>query len=74
MITGYLISSWTFFWFVDGEVTGWSFRNLDHQPSGYNQSGTYALKVGMQSPFFTLAGLFVSTESLKVLVKYLRKN
>ena len=28
---------WTFFWLVGGEITGWCFGNLNHQPSGSNQ-------------------------------------
>lgn len=31
-VSGCLISSWTLFWLVGGEVTGWSFKNLNHQP------------------------------------------
>ena len=33
-VTGCGISSWTVLWLVDGEVTGWCFRNLYCQPSG----------------------------------------
>ena len=32
----------TFFWLVDGEITGWCSRNLNHQTSGSNQSGVSA--------------------------------
>ena len=38
-IAGCVISSWTFFWLVGGGiVTGWCFRNLNHQAFGSNQS------------------------------------
>ena len=30
-----------------GELTGWCFSNLNHQPSGFNQSGFYVLVVSM---------------------------
>ena len=39
---GCLISLWVFFWLVAGEITGWCFRNLHHQPSGSSQSGSSA--------------------------------
>ena len=46
--TGCLISSWTFFWLVGGEVTGWYFWSQHHQPSGSNWSGVSVLVVSMQ--------------------------
>ena len=36
-----------FFWLVGAEVTGWYFRNLNHQPSSSYQSGVYMLVVSM---------------------------
>ena len=33
----------TFFWLPGGEVTGWCFRNLNYQPSYWNQSGIFVL-------------------------------
>ena len=38
-VVGYVISSWTFFWLVGGEVI----RNQHHQASGSSQSGVYVL-------------------------------
>ena len=40
----YVISFWTFFWLVGGEVT----RSQHPQPSGSNQSGVYVLVGSMQ--------------------------
>ena len=40
-------SLWTLFLLVGSEVTGWCFRNLNHQRSGSNQSGVYVLVVSM---------------------------
>ena len=37
----------TFFRLVGGEVTGWCFRNLNHQPPSSSQSGFYMLVVSM---------------------------
>ena len=47
-VTGYMISWCTILWFVDGEVTGWCYRNLNYQPSGSNQPEVYLLVVRMQ--------------------------
>ena len=38
-VAGYVIRSWTFFWLVDGEVTG----SQHHQPFGSSWSGVYVL-------------------------------
>ena len=46
-VVEYEISLWTSFWLIDGEVTGWCFRNLNYQP-GSNWSGDYTLVVSMQ--------------------------
>ena len=43
----YAISSCTSFWLVGGEVTGWFFRNLKYQFSGFHWSGVYVLVVIM---------------------------
>ena len=43
----------TFFSLVVGEITGWGFGNLNHQPSGVNQSRFYVLVVSKQPPFYT---------------------
>ena len=36
------ISLRTFFWLVDGEVTGWCFWDLNHHPSSFNSLGLCA--------------------------------
>ena len=54
----------TFFWLVGGEVTGWCFRNLNHQP-GSDQSGVYKLGLNMKSPSSTWVGVLVPAEQLK---------
>ena len=46
-IMGCVISSWTFFWLVGGEIKWWCSRNLNHQPPGSNQSGACMLVVSM---------------------------
>ena len=51
-VSVYLISSWTFFWLVGGEVIG----SQHHQPSGPNWSGVYVLVVSMQLTSFTWRG------------------
>ena len=38
-VTGCAINSWTFFWLVGGEITGWCTGNLNHQSPGSSQSG-----------------------------------
>ena len=43
-VAGCVISSWTFFWLVGGEVIG----SQHHQPSGSNQSGVCVLVVSVQ--------------------------
>ena len=47
----------TILWLVDGEVTEWCFRNLNHQPSGSNWTGTYLLVVSMQLTYSTWWGI-----------------
>ena len=47
----------TFFWLAGGEVTGWRLGNLNHQPSGSNQSGVCVLVVSVWSPSSTREGL-----------------
>ena len=49
---------WTFFWLVGGEVTGWCFGNLNHQPSDSNCSGVYVLVVSMQLTSSTRQGFW----------------
>ena len=38
----------TLLWLADGEVTGWWSRNLNHQPSGSNQSGGQVLGLSQE--------------------------
>ena len=52
-------------WFVDGEVTEWCFRNLNHQTYGSNWSGVYMLVVSMQLTSSTWWGVLVSAKQLK---------
>ena len=52
-----MISSWTFFWMVGGEVTG----SQHHQPSGSSQSGVYVL-VGSILP---LGGCFCTCKTVQ---------
>lgn len=40
-VAGCVISSWTLFWRVEGEVTWWHFRNLNHAFSSSNQARIY---------------------------------
>ena len=40
----------TLLWLVDGEVTGWCSRNLDHRPSGSYQSGVHMLVLSLMLP------------------------
>lgn len=47
-VVGCMISLCTFLWLVSGKVTGSTFKNLKHQPSGSNCSGIYALVVSEQ--------------------------
>ena len=47
-VVGCMISLCTVLWLVSGKVTGSTFKNLKHQPSGSNCSGIYALVVSEQ--------------------------
>lgn len=52
-----------FFWLADGEVTEWCFRNLNHHPSGSNQSGIYC--AGQHVDISTWVRISFSAEQLK---------
>ena len=53
-----MISSWTIFWLIDGEVSG----SQNHQSSGFNLSGVYTLVgIGVVN-FLHLVGLSVSAK------------
>ena len=57
-----LIRSWTFFWLVDGKVTGWCFRNLSILvPASLSSSACDQHVV----PFLTWVRVLVSAEMLK---------
>ena len=60
-----MISSWTFFWLVGGEVSG----SQHHQPSVPNRSGVYML-VGSIN-FSHLVRVSVSAKQLKDIVMYI---
>ena len=47
---------------VGGEVTGWCSKNLNHQPSGSNQSGVPVLVLSLKLPSSTWAGPLVPIE------------
>ena len=69
-IQGEGCSSWTFFWLANGEVTGWCFRNLNHQPSGSNQSGIYC--VGQHVDISTWVRVSFRAEQVKdICVRYI---
>ena len=50
-----------FFWLVGGEVIRWCSGDLNHQPSGSNQSGVHVLVVTI----LHLGGVLVSAEQLR---------
>ena len=54
----------TFFSLVGGEVTGWCFRSLSHQP-GSDQSGVCVLVLSLKLPSSTWVGTLVPVEELK---------
>ena len=56
---------------VGGEATGWCFRNLNHPPSGSNQSGAYELVVSLSSPSSTCPRILVPAEPLGCCVRLL---
>ena len=51
-VTECVVHSYTVLCLVDSEVIGWSFKNLNHRSSGFNQSGVYMLVVSMQLTSF----------------------
>ena len=64
-VAGCVISSWTFFWLVGDEVTGWCFGNLNHQFYGSSQSVVCVLVVSRWSPSSAWVGVLVPVEELK---------
>ena len=56
----------TLLWLVGGEVTGWCSRNLNHQPSGSNQSGVPGLMLSLKSPSSPWVEPLVPAEELRV--------
>ena len=62
-----MISSWTFFWLVGGEVS----RSQHHQPSGSNWSGVCVLLVQHRVNFSHLVGVSISTKQRKDIVTYI---
>ena len=68
-ICGEGCSVWTFLWLVDGQVTGWCFWDLNHQPSGSRQSSVYLLVVHVVTilhPWTRGWGFLVSAENSKI--------
>ena len=66
-----VISSWTFFWLVGGEVTG----SQHHQPSNCNWPGVSVLVGSIQLPFPTWWGFSISkTAQRYCCVYHLRGN
>ena len=68
-ICGEGCSVWTFLWLVGGQVTGWCFWNLNHQPSGSRQSSVYLLVVHVVTilhPWSRGWGFLASAENSKI--------
>ena len=61
------ISLRTFFWLVDGEVTGWCFWDLNHQPSSFNSLGLCACDQRVVIILYLSRGgrVIVSAEQIK---------
>lgn len=59
---------------VGSEVTGWGSRNLDNQPSGFNQSGVLVLVLSLKLPSSSWVRVLVSSELSDCSVYPLRKN
>lgn len=55
-VTECVVHSYTVLCLVDSEIIGRSFQNLNHQSSGFNQSGVYMLVVSMQLTSFRCWG------------------
>ena len=61
----------TFLSLAGGEVRGWCFRNLSHQPSCSDRSGVHVLVGIIELNFFLLVGILVFGKQLKDIVMYI---
>ena len=61
MVQEGVISLWTFFWLVGGEIS----RSQHHQPSGSNWSGVYMLVGSISSLIISFSHLEGASESAK---------
>ena len=59
---------------VGSEVTGWGSRNLDNQPSGFNQSGVLVLMLSLKLPSSSWAGVLVPVEELRDMYQIVKNN
>lgn len=64
----------TFHILVGSEVTGWGSRNLDNQPSGFNQSGVLVLMLSLKLPSSSWAGVLVPVEELRDMYQIVKNN